>query len=176
MTEFQAYLVVALSVAALCISLLSYLSRRNAQACGKRQAWRNAVISWSSGVMDEMENVLHIFKQLKYGASFDDVMDEIVVSKSTIKVLLDYGALLITHSLDDAGKEAVTEQERKDVLETVAAVYARLCLLADPECRLDVEESILYVAQCRRLFVDEIQSNMALAIPDDSMSATLRKN
>ena len=126
--------------------------------------------------MDEMENVLHIFKQLKYGASFDDVMDEVVVSKSNIKVLLDYGALLIAHSLDAEGKDAVTEQESKDVLEAVSAVYARLCLAADPECRLDVEESILYVARCRRLFVDEIRSNMALAIPDDSMSATLRKN
>ena len=176
MTEFQAYLVVALSVATLCISLFSYLFRRNAHASSKRQTWRNAVISWSSGVMDEMETVLHIFKQLKYGASFDDVMDEIVVSKSNIKVLLDYGALLITHSLDDAGKEAVTRQERKDVLEAVSAVYARLCLVADPKCRLDVEESILYVAQCRRLFVDEIRSNMALVSPDDSMSATLRKN
>jgi hypothetical protein len=176
MTEFQAYLAVALSVAALCISLFSYLSRRTAQASGKRQAWHNAVISWSSGVMDEMENVLHIFKQLKYGASFDDVMDEVVVSKSNIKVLLDYGTLLVTHSLDGAGKEAVTEQEGKDVLEAVSAVYARLCLVADPECRLDVEESILYVARCRRLFVDEIRANMALAGPDDNMSATLWKN
>ena len=176
MTEFQAYLVVALSVTALCISICSYLSRRNAQACSKRQTWRNEVISWSSGVMDEMETVLHIFKQLKYGASFDDVMNDVVVSKSNISVLLDYGALLIAHSLDAAGKEAVTEEERKDALEAVAAVYARLCLVADPECRLDVEESILYVARCRRLFVDEIRSNMALANTDDSVSAAVRKN
>ena len=175
MTEFQAQLVVVLSVAALGISIVSYFARNNGHG-NRPQVWRNAVLSWSSGVMDEMETVLHIFKQLKYGASFDDVMDEIVVSKSTIKVLLDYGALLITHSLDDAGKEAVTEQERKDVLETVAAVYARLCLVADPKCRLDVEESILYVAQCRRLFVDEIRANMVLASPDDNMSATLWKN
>ncbi|WP_043600439.1 hypothetical protein [Solidesulfovibrio magneticus] len=176
MTEFQAYLVVALSVAALCISLLSYLSRRTAQASGKRQAWHNAVISWSSGVMDEMETVLHIFKQLKYGASFDDVMDEIVVSKSNISVLLDYGALLITQSLDAAGKEAVSGGESKDALKAVAAVHARLCRATDSGCRLDVEESILYVAQCRKMFIDDIRSNMALASPDNSVPATLWKN
>lgn len=176
MTEFQAWLVVALSMAALCISLLSYLSRRNAQACSKRQTWRNEVISWSSGVMDEMETVLHIFKQLKYGASFDDVMDEVVVSKSNIRVLLDYGALLITPTLDAADKEAVMEGERKDVLESVAAVHARLCRFVDSGCSLDVEESILYVAQCRRQFVDEIRSNMALMNMDDGMSVTFRNN
>ena len=104
MTEFQAYLVVALSVAALCFSLLSYLSRRNAQACSKRQTWRNEVISWSSGVMDEMETVLHIFKQLKYGASFDDVISDVTASKSNIHVLLDYGALLVAHARDAAGE------------------------------------------------------------------------
>ena len=174
MTEFQAWLVVALSMAALCISLFSYLFRRNAQASSKRQTWRNAVISWSSGVMDEMETVLHIFKQLKYGASFDDVMDEVVVSKSNISVLLDYGALLLTASRDAADKEAVTEQERKDALKAVAAVHARLCHVVDSGHSLDVEENILYVAQCRRQFVDEIRSNMALASTDDSLSAAFR--
>ena len=176
MTEFQAYLVVALSVATLCISLFSYLSRRNAQASGKRHTWRNEVISWSSGVMDEMETVLHIFKQLKYGASFDDVMDEVVVSKSNISVLLDYGTLLITQSLDAAGKDAVTGGERKDALKAIAAVHARLCRVTDSACRLDVEESIRYVAQCRKIFVDEIRSNMAVMNTDDSIPATVRKN
>ena len=176
MTEFQAYLVVALSVAALCFSLLSYLSRRNAQSCSKRQTWRNEVISWSSGVRDEMETVLHIFKQLKYGASFDDVMDEIVVSKSNISVLLDYGALLTAHSLDAVGKDAVAGGERKDALKAVAAVHARLCRATDSGCRLDVEESILYVAQCRKKFVDEIRSNIAVANTDDCVLATSQNN
>lgn len=176
MTEFQAHLVVVLSVAALGISIVSYLSRNKGHTGNRPQVWRNAVLSWSSGVMDEMETVLHIFKQLKYGVSFDDVMDEIVVSKRNISVLLDYGALLTAHSLDAVGKDAVAGGERKDALKAVAAVYARLCRATDSGCRLDVEESIQYVAQCRKMFVDNIRSNMALANTDDSVSATFRNN
>jgi len=176
MTEFQAHLVVVLSVAALGISIVSYLFRNKGHAGNRPQVWRNAVLSWSSGVMDEMETVLHIFKQLKYGASFDDVIDEIVVSKSNISVLLDYGTLLTAHSLDAVGKDAVTGAERKDALKAVAAVHARLCRATDSGCRLDVEESIQYVTQCRKMFVDDIRSNMALASPDDSVPATLWKN
>lgn len=176
MTEFQALLVVVLSVAALGISICSYLSRNKGHTGNRPQVWRTAVLSWSSGVMDEMETVLHIFKLLKYGASFDDVMDEIVVSKSNISVLLDYGALLITHSLGAVDNDAVTGRERQDALKAVAAVHARLCRATDSGCRLDVEESILYVAQCRKMFVDEIRSSMALANTDDSVLTTIRYN
>ena len=176
MTEFQAHLVVVLSVAALGISILSYLSRNKGHTGNKPQVWRNAVLSWSSGVLDEMETVLHIFKQLKYGVSFDDIMDEVVVSKSNIRVLLDYGALLIANGPDAVGKNAVTRGERKDALKVIAEVHARLCRVTESSCRLDVEESILYVAQCRKMFVDEIRSNMAVMNTDDSMPATVRKN
>ena len=176
MTDIQAYLVVVLAVAALGISICSYLARNKGNSGNRPQVWRNAVLSWSSGVLDEMETVLHIFKQLKYGVSFDDIMDEVVVSKSNIRVLLDYGALLIANGPDAVDKDAVTRGERKDALKVIAEVHTRLCRVTESSCRLDVEESILYVAQCRKKFVDEIRSNIAVANTDDCVIATSQNN
>lgn len=160
MLELNEYAAVTIASMALFLSMMSFLSQKKNKGIVRHLNWNKEIISWSSGVMEEIGNVLYIFEQLKYGATFNDVSNDVVVSKQNIGALLDFGTLLIGNVRP--GKKRLDENrkyvERKQpALETIHAVHGRLCLIASSSGDVDINENILYISQCRRSFAATIQ-------------------
>lgn len=160
MLELNEYAAVIIAGVALLLSMMSFLTQKKNKEIVHRLNWNKEIISWSSGVMEEIGNVLYIFEQLKYGASFEDVSNDVVVSKQNMSALLDFGRLLIGNVR--RGKTRFEEnrkyvQQKQRALETIDAVHGRLCLIASSSGNVDINENILYIAQCRRAFATDIQ-------------------
>lgn len=160
MLDLNEYAAITIAGVALLLSIVSFLTQKKNKEIVQHLNWNKEIISWSSGVMEEIGNVLYIFEQLKYGASFEDVSNDIVVSKQNMSALLDFGRLLIGNvrrgkiRLDENRKRF---QQKQRALETIHAVHDRLCLIASSSGNVDINENILYIAQCRRSFATDIQ-------------------
>jgi len=160
MLELNEYAVVAIAGVALFFSMVSFLTQKKNKKIVHSLNWNKEIISWSSGVMEEIGNILYIFEQLKYGASFEDVSNDVVVSKQNMSALLDFGRLLIGNvrrgkiGLDEDRKYV---QQKQRALESIHAVHGRLCLIASSSGNVDINENIMYISQCRKSFATDIQ-------------------
>ncbi|MFP5259802.1 MAG: hypothetical protein ACLGQH_12340 [Acidobacteriota bacterium] len=160
MLELNEYTVEAIAGVALFFFIAGFLTQKKNKKIVHRLNWNKEIISWSSGVMEEIGSVLYIFEQLKYGASFEDVSDDVIVSKQNMSALLDFGRLLIGNvrqgkkRLDENWKYA---EQKQRALESIHAVHGRLCLIASASGNVDVDENIMYISQCRKSFATDIQ-------------------
>lgn len=163
MLDVNDYAAVGLSGMALFISMMNFFTQRKNQELVHRLNWNKEMISWSSGVMEEIGNVLYIFEQLKHGASYEEVLNDAVVSKQNMKALLDFGRLLIFHvrqGNNKSGANWVYSEKKQRALDSVHAVYGRLCLIVKSGEKIDIDGNMLYISQCRRSFASEIQSTI----------------
>ncbi|MHC1789366.1 hypothetical protein [Solidesulfovibrio sp.] len=173
MSEVNTYVAVVLSGIALFISVVSFFNQKKGQEATLRYDWDKEIISWSSGVVEEIGNVLNIFEQLKYGIAYEVISSEISVSKHNISALLDFGSLLISNAKLEKEKPdriLLSVENKKRALKAIHGVYGRICLVMDSGGKIDVDESIMYVAQCRNSFVSEVKQKSDTSFAVDAMT------